>query len=299
MKKRVWIDTDPAVTHCNREVDDAYALIRALRSPELEIVGISAVFGNADVDHGFAMAQEIVARSGRNDVPVFKGCAGAGDRKDNPAILGLREALEEEPLAIAALGPLTTVAAALDHPDARLDHVEDIVFVGGRRKGLAFLVVPGQPRPFPDMNFESDVAATETLLNLGCKMTLAGWEVSNQFWVTPAHLDLLLAKGDACAGWLAEQSRPWQSRWMKELGTTGFTPFDALAIGWLLRPQDFQSLHWPTEITGTGKEGLFVADPSLSGPSVTYLQSVDVITHREDLMARLMGQPILANGQGA
>ncbi len=290
MKKRVWIDTDPAVTHGNMEVDDAYALIQALRSPELDIAGISSVFGNADAEHGFHMAKEIAARAGRGDVPIFKGCAGAGDRADNDAILALRAALSEAPLTIVALGPLTTVAAALDHSDAMLDHVDEIVFVGGRRKGQAFIVVPGQPRPFPDMNFESDVDATSTVLNLGRPITLAGWEVSNQFWMTPDHLDTLSTCGGDCAHWLAKQSRPWQKRWMTELGTTGFTPFDSLAIGWLLRPQDFESVHWQTEVTGTGKDGLFVVDPSFNGPPVTYLQSVDVSAHRDDLMTRLMGK---------
>jgi inosine-uridine nucleoside N-ribohydrolase len=43
----VWIDTDPSIGAPWREVDDAFALLLAFQSPELEIVGISSTYGNA------------------------------------------------------------------------------------------------------------------------------------------------------------------------------------------------------------------------------------------------------------
>ncbi len=286
-RRRVWIDTDPAVTSGNGEVDDVFALVQGLRSPELEIVGISATHGNASRDHGFAMAKELVARCGRDDVPVYAGCASAEDTADNEAILAMRSALAKGPLAIAALGPMTTITAALAHPDAMLANVEEVVFVGGRRKGLEFLAMPHQTEPFRDFNFEQDVAATQTLLDLGVPLVLAGWESASQLWLKPAHLDDLRGSGDATAMWLADSARRWQKRWVEQLGAPGFTPFDTLAIGWLTHPELFATHDWPVAIQDYGDRPLLVSDPSMDGPNARYLRTVDVAPMRAELLARL------------
>jgi inosine-uridine nucleoside N-ribohydrolase len=287
MTRRVWIDTDPAVTSGNGEVDDVFALVQALRSPELEIVGISAVHGNASRDHGFAMAKELVARCGRDDVPVYAGCASADDTADNEATLAMRAALAAGPMAIAALGPITTVTATLAHPDAVLANVKQVVFVGGRREGLEFLAMPHQKKPFRDFNFEQDVAATQTLIDLGVPLVLAGWESASQLWLTPAHLDDLHASGDATAAWLADSARRWQKRWVEELGAPGFTPFDTLAIGWLTHSELFKSHAWPITIQYDGERALLISDPAVEGPNALYLLSVDVEPMRATLLARL------------
>ena len=72
---RVWIDTDPAITSGNGEVDDGFALLQALHSPELEIVGISAVFGNTDLANTYPMAQEIVTAPDAPTSPFTKAIA--------------------------------------------------------------------------------------------------------------------------------------------------------------------------------------------------------------------------------
>lgn len=288
IRRRVWIDTDPAVSDGNGEVDDAFALIQALRSPELDIVGISAVFGNTGIDHCFAMAQEIVRRAGRSDVPVYRGCGEAGDRAANPATEALCAALADAPLSIVALGPLTTIAAALAQPGTTLGNVEEIVFCGGRRAGLEFRVSAKQEKPFPDMNFECDPAAAEYLIALGAPMTLAGWEASSEMWLTPADLDRLRDAGDECAVWLAASARKWINRWQSNLGTPGFTPFDAVTLGWLLVPHQFVRESLPTGFDHSGAKPQFLADPALTGPQASYLRSVDNDAFRADLMARLL-----------
>jgi inosine-uridine nucleoside N-ribohydrolase len=287
MTRRVWIDTDPAVTSGNGEVDDVFALVQALRSPELEIVGISAVHGNASRDHGFAMAKELVARCGLDDVPIYAGCANADDTAENEATIAMRAALAAGPLAIAALGPITTVTVTLAHPDAMLANVEEVVFVGGRRKGLEFLAMPHQTKPFRDFNFEQDVASMQTLLDLGVSLVLAGWETASQLWLTPEHLDGLRDSGDATAAWLAQSARKWQGRWMSDLGAPGFTPFDTLAIGWLTHPDLFEMHDWPVAIQYDGERSLLVCDPAIEGANALYLRSVDVEPMRTVLLGRL------------
>ena len=289
-RRRVWIDTDPAMTSGNGEVDDGFALLQALRSPELDVVGISAVFGNTGLTDTYAMAQEITSRAGREDIPVYKGHGAEGQHGANAATNALVAALDEGPLTIAALGPITNVAAALKQPGVKLSNVQEIVFVGGRRKGLEFRATPDQAVPFRDLNFELDARAAESLLKLCVPITLAGWEVSSRMWLTNEDLETLRRDGDAAAIWLADVAQVWLDNWVEAFKAPGFTPFDTLAIGWLLRPNLFESYHWPSKVVFTPERPLFHADPAIDGRPLTYLKSVDNNRFHDDLMARLLGK---------
>ncbi|MEM1036539.1 MAG: nucleoside hydrolase [Pseudomonadota bacterium] len=287
MTRRVWIDTDPAITSGNGEVDDGFALMQAFGSPELEIVGISAVFGNTELDNTDAMAREIVRRVG-SAVPVYRGHGVEGTREKCAAVEGILQALEKGPLTIIALGPLTNVAAALTQPDVGLDNVEEIVFVGGRRIGLEFRATPDQETPFRDLNFELDASAAEALLALGVTMTLAGWEVSSQMWLSAEDLVKLRDNGSAAVAWLAAASQDWLDRWVETFKAPGFTPFDTLAVGWLLCPELFDGFEAPAEIKHTPERPLFHIDDEVYGPKVRYLRSVDNQAFQADLMQRLL-----------
>src|SRR5438046_2449945 len=110
----VWIDTDPAIGEPERDVDDGLALVQAFHSPELQIRGVSVVFGNAPLDRGFPIAQRLVSRYGPPRLKVFRGAANAIDlSKETDASRALAAALRAGPLAILALGPVTNVATVL------------------------------------------------------------------------------------------------------------------------------------------------------------------------------------------
>ncbi len=288
MTHRIWIDTDPAITSGNGEVDDGYALLQALWSPEFEIAGISSVFGNTDLYNTYPMTKNLVMRAGRAEVPVYRGHGAEGLRTSAPAIDALQEALEQGPLTIFALGPLTNVAAALTMENVNLSNVEEVVFVGGRRVGLEFRATPQQAEPFRDLNFELDPHAAADLLKLNIPITLAGWEVSSKMWLSEKDLQKLRTDGNETARWLADASQAWHDSWTQSFQAPGFTPFDTLAIGWKLVPELFDALKCPAEVIFTPKRPLFHVDRSIKGPTVTYLKSVNNERFRDDLMARLL-----------
>lgn len=98
--------------------------------------------------------------------------------------------------------------AALSQGASDLGNVAEIVFVGGRREDLEFRATPEQIKPFRDLNFELDPAATARVLALGVPLTLAGWEVSAKMWLTPDDLDRLEVSSDQGVRWLAQVARP-------------------------------------------------------------------------------------------
>ncbi|MBO0726203.1 MAG: nucleoside hydrolase [Blastocatellia bacterium] len=244
----VWIDTDPSVAPGGHEVDDGFALIQAFHSPELEIRGVSVVYGNAPFDTAWPIGQEIVRRFGPKGLPIYAGAARAEDLGvETAASRALAEALRKEKLTILSLGPVTNIATMLkDHPELS-NAIAEIIAVAGRRPGQRFLARPEQKIPFRDFNFELDAPGFQVLLDSPAPLTLAPWEISSKVWLRDPELKRL-AEGNEATRWLHPPAADWLMKWRKELGLDGFNPFDTLAIGYLTSPQLMRWEELPAEI---------------------------------------------------
>ena len=110
----VWIDTDPAVGEPDRDVDDGLALLQAFRSPELEIRGVSVVFGNAELARGLPIARRLVRDYGPPRLRVFRG--EHGDQRD--AELSCRDVFRASPHPIECIGPALIDEAGAAHVGA-------------------------------------------------------------------------------------------------------------------------------------------------------------------------------------
>jgi inosine-uridine nucleoside N-ribohydrolase len=177
--RRVWIDTDAACGHSPRtDPDDCFAIALLLRSPEVHVVGISTVAGNAP--------REVVAATTR---------AIAGTRV---AVNGdLRMALEQGPLTIVALGPLTNIAAVLrEHPELR-KNVARLIAVMGRRPGHIFHpaegagggMLFGHGPVFRDFNFALDPDAAAQVLAMKLPVSLVPYDAARGIELIAADLD--------------------------------------------------------------------------------------------------------------
>ncbi|HEX8867143.1 MAG TPA: nucleoside hydrolase [Lentzea sp.] len=165
------IDTDPGV-------DDAFAIALAARSPEVELKGLTTVFGNVALDLTTRNALGLLAHLGRTDVPVVEGWAGpagAADVHGEDGLGGQAHTLPQNPeglygddpvrffadnlspdTVVAAIGPLTNIAAALD---AGIQFPRLIVMGGGL--GL------GNTTERAEFNFWADPEAARTVIRRG------------------------------------------------------------------------------------------------------------------------------------
>ncbi|MCP4416707.1 MAG: nucleoside hydrolase, partial [Chloroflexi bacterium] len=156
MAQKIIIDTDPGI-------DDAMAIFFALQSPELEVLGVTAVFGNGDVTNTASNAVRILETAGRGDIPVAAGA-------NTPLVIpqrfnggmsvhgrdGLGNAGEQLPqsrgqpvsqhaaafivetvlvhpgkITLVPIGPLTNIALALRLEPAIVDAVKGVSLMGG------------------------------------------------------------------------------------------------------------------------------------------------------------------------
>jgi purine nucleosidase len=252
LPRRVWIDTDAACGQGSwRDPDDCLALLAALSRGDLDVVGVSTVFGNASLDTTDATARELVGRfieSGGRAVPVYRGCGRAAPAcpAGQDADSALRRAIEQGPLTILALGPLTNVALALGPAAANRPDVH-VLAVMGRRPGHRFHPTEGRSTAallfghgpvFRDLNFALDPQAATSVLGAAVPLTLIPYEAARGVPLGEDDLDRVGRQGTLGA-WVAARSRGWLEQWRRAVGLDAFYPFDLVAVMYLIAPDGF------------------------------------------------------------
>ena len=199
---KVIIDTDPGT-------DDALAIMMALNSSDLDVVGLTTVGGNATLEHTTENALALLDHLGVSGVTVSPGAAGpleggfenayhvhgsGGLGVDLPAPTSKAHGVEAAELiteaaskyrgelVIVAIGPLTNLAEALRAEPRMVRWVAEIVVMGGA------VEVPGNVTPHAEFNVYNDALAADIVLNSGIAVTLVGLDVTRQTSVTAADL---------------------------------------------------------------------------------------------------------------
>lgn len=243
---RIWIDSDPALGYSEegnpKDVDDAFAIAEAIGDPRIELAGISSVFGNSPTDVGFRVASELV-RLAAADVPVIKGAAAAGDADagfaHNDAAASMAQALRAAPLSIVAIGPLTNVAALIEHFPEQASRIEQVVIVAGRSVDQVFELHGATG--VPDFNFECDPHAARVLMESEVPVALTGFELTSQVVLTREHIESLRGRSPV-ADSIVEGALPWLEWWTGVFPKdAGFHPWDSAALAYLTHPELFAS----------------------------------------------------------
>jgi inosine-uridine nucleoside N-ribohydrolase len=223
--RRVWIDTDAACGHSARtDPDDCFAIALLLRSPEIDVVGISTVAGNASREVVDATTRALLTQRGFAVLRTTE----------------LKVALEQGPLTILALGPLTNIAAVLrEHPELR-KNVSRLVAVMGRRPGHLFHpaegagggMLFGHGPVFRDFNFALDPGAAAQVLAINLPVSFVPYDAARGIELTAADLDRM----ESSLPRIVERSRGWLDYWRTHIGRAGFYPFDLLAAAYVVEP---------------------------------------------------------------
>ena len=225
----VWIDTDPAIGAPWRDVDDAFALVLAFRSPELRIAGISTTYGNAGVARTTAVARDLARRSAV-DVDVLAGAASPRDFQTNTAAVdALARALRRRRLTYVALGPLTNLAAFLQqHPELE-GRIERVIFVGGRSPGYEPRFGRNGWLRIHDANVFKDPEAVARVLRSRIPLLLAPVETSSLLVLSRDDWNAL-QEGPPISRFLRTRSGVWVTFWTRILRHPGGPLFDSLAV---------------------------------------------------------------------
>lgn len=305
LSPRVWIDTDAACGHGRRtDPDDCLALLLLATAREVEIAGISTVFGNAPLEATDRVTRALAAQLGA--LRVHRGADRSLIEQPSPmqARTALREALAHGPLTILALGPLTNLALALQgRPDLQRN-VTRLVLVMGRRPGHLFHPAEGKGQGilfghgpvFRDFNVDLDREAARAVLGLHLPTTLVPYDAARGLLLDGRDLAAVAARGGAWR-WAAGRAQGWLGFWRDEVGLPGFYPFDLVAAAYVMAPRYLDCAHATAWVGKDPALWRFIHDPDalLVGPPgnvgaetarVVYCTGLASDLHRW-LMARL------------
>jgi inosine-uridine nucleoside N-ribohydrolase len=247
---RVIIDTDPGV-------DDAFALLLAMRSPELKIEGITAVAGNVPLDLTLPNALRMVEIAGRTDIPVAAGAKGPLVRRlvtaayahgenglggavfpepkikpvSAPAAEFIRAAVRGHPgeLTLITVGPLTNVATALKMDSELAGMIRSIVMMGGSLSG-------GNITPAAEFNVYVDPEAARIVFQSGIPVTMVGLDVTRKTSLTDEHVRVLESAQNAVSQAAAKIARHAIDHNREQGFLVGPNMHDSLAIAAFLNP---------------------------------------------------------------
>lgn len=250
----------PVLIDCDPGQDDAIALLLALASPELDVVGVTTVAGNQTLEKTTANALSVLELAGRADVPVAAGAerplvrdlVTAADAHgetglDGPDLPAARatplphavqfladQAVQAPPKSLIALGPLTNVALLLaDHPGAA-GELERIVLMGGA-------IAEGNMTASAEFNVWVDPEAADRVFSSGLDVTMVGLDVTNRAVLTPAHADLLRGTGPIGAA-VAAMLDFYGGFYRRAYQHGGCPIHDAVAVAHVVRPGIVETL---------------------------------------------------------
>ena len=243
----VVIDTD-----IGDDIDDAFALALALRSPELKILGVTTTFGDTELRS--RLLDRFLAAVGRGDIPL---AAGPASKTDNvmtqkayalqaPATVHaegatfLLDQIRKHPgeITLIAIGPLFTVQAAIGRDPETFRKLKRVVLMGGSIErgydGPSNGNRPGERRP-PDAewNINRNPAGAEALLAAGVPVFMMPLD-STQIHLETSERETIFAHGSALTDQLTLLYHQWMGH--EEGHSPSPTLFDPVAVTYTFRP---------------------------------------------------------------
>ncbi len=237
--EKVILDTD-----IGDDIDDAFAVALALRSPELQILGITTTFG--DTETRAKLLDRFLAEAGRPEIPVAAGVAtppksnftqrryAENNRFAKPshpdAVAFLLDQIRRNPgqITLIAIGPLVNVGAAIDKDPATFRKLKRVIMMGGSiKRGYGDLGFGLPTPPQPEWNILNDIPSAQKLFAAGVPLFVMPLDAT-QLKLDEVKRAFLFSQGTAITDALTLLYHQW--------GQETPTLFDPMTIAFLINP---------------------------------------------------------------
>jgi inosine-uridine nucleoside N-ribohydrolase len=258
MTKKIILDTDPGI-------DDAMAILFAEAHPDVELMGITTVYGNATIDNATHNALYLKQKFGMNaivakgaDKPLIKAPVGAtvvvhgeegfGDVKapsslnvtaiDKPAYQYIIDSVREQPgeITLVAVGPLTNLALALEADPEIVHLVKEVVVMGGAFGENGHR---GNVTPYAEANIHDDPHAADKVFTASWPVVIIGLDVTEESFFTGQYLDQLRDDAGEVGQFIWDVSRYYLKFYSEKVGMDGCHVHDPSAIAYVIDPTLF------------------------------------------------------------
>ena len=264
-REKIIIDAD-----LGDDIDDAFAIGLALSSPEFEILGFSAAFG--DTQTRVKMFDRMLGELGRSDIPVAMGIpanvninaftqrryaeGGNASRATHPQSVDfILEQARKYPgeITLVAVGPLPNVGAVIDKDIASFRKLKRVVIMGGNVRTLLDPYGVAAPiAPHPEWNIKNDIASAKKLFNAGVPLVVMPLDSTANLKFNEMARTALFSHGSMLTNILAGLYYQWS------MATRSPTPimYDPMTLAYLLEPSlcPLTPMHITIDDAGNTKE---------------------------------------------
>ena len=280
MPKKIILDCDPG--H-----DDAVAIMLAIASEEIDLLGITCVGGNATLENTKLNALKICSLLNRQDIPIFEGAdkplfydlvtaehvhgKSGLDTDGDPIFLNTNHKIQElnavdfiiktckqsaEPIYICPTGPLTNIALSLQKDPSIKDKIKEIVLMGGAALCL------GNITPAAEFNIYVDPHAANVVFNSGIATTMMGLDVTHKVNVNDNIINSIKSNNNKASIFFADLME-FYSRFHRELYGSNESPLhDPCVVAYLINDKLFKGkkVHVQVEEDSKLTRGATVVD---------------------------------------
>jgi len=274
---RVVLDTDPGI-------DDAFAILLALASPEVELAAVTVTGGNCPLEQGVRNGLDVLALGQAAHVPLARGVAlplirppftapethgftGLGYAAlpsaprppvDEHAVdLIIREIMTHPgEVTLVAVAPLTNVALAIRKEPRIITAVREVIIMGGA------LRADGNTTPLAEFNVYVDPHAAHMVLHSGMPITLIPWDITREVQITQADVHRLMERPSPISRFIADATRFYIEFHRNHFGYAACSINDPAALALVFLPElaRTESIYVDVEIASEVTMGKTVAD---------------------------------------
>jgi inosine-uridine nucleoside N-ribohydrolase len=266
--RKIIIDTDPGI-------DDAMAILFALKSPALQVVGLTTIFGNVHTPLATENALRLIEIADQPHIPVAQGAIlplivplnyvadfvhgqdGLGNINyptpkgraiDQPAAQFIVEMIMAHPgeITLVPLGPLTNLALAIALEPRIVDEVAEVVLMGGAA------LVNGNVSPAAEANIVHDPHAADVVFSAGWPVTMVGLDVTVQTEMTADYLASLAVDGSPLGQFVHQITNFYVEFHRSWYGIDGAHTHDPSAVAYVIDPTLFSTITGPVRVVTEG-----------------------------------------------
>ncbi|MCW5514978.1 nucleoside hydrolase [Muriicola sp. Z0-33] len=267
-RTKLIIDTDPGI-------DDSRAIQFAFGSRQFDVLGLTTVYGNANIELTTSNALRLLYLLDQPDVPVARGAAhplnsefsggvafihgddGQGNTWaaeaplkaiDLPAAEFIIKKINELPgeVTLAALGPLTNLALALQK-DPEIQHkVKEVVFMGGN----AFCA--GNASPAAEANILSDPEAADKVLGASWPITMVGLDVTHKTVLSRETFDEIARNDSPINAHVTKAYLFYLDFFQRVNQMNGTYVHDSSVFAYLIKPGLYKTVKYPVRVETNG-----------------------------------------------
>lgn len=312
LKKKIIIDTDPGQ-------DDAVAILIALASPELDVIGITCVAGNVELEKTTINALKVCELAQRNEIVVHAGAAEPISGKlvtakhvhgktglDGASFPEPRMKLSEvhavdfiietllaskgKEVSLCALGPLTNLAIAMNKEPKIKSKIDQIVLMGGG------FFEGGNITPTAEFNIFVDPEAAAIVMNSGVKIVMLPLDVTHKVLATKDFIEKVSTIGSKSSYAVTGLLNFFGRYDSKKYGSDGAPLHDPNVIAYLLKPEYYggKGVNVEIELQSELTLGMTVTDwwrVTEKKENVYFIKDVDTERVLELFISRLSNLP--------